>query len=124
MTSGTTTLPAILRAIGREVADLEQQALGLQVDLSPLVQCLGKDQATIERLQTLDLIAQRLHGLGCFLGALGPTLSENWQADAVAAARIVVLSDLQRRLSCVAPDSPSAEDGDTGAFELFGDGDG
>lgn len=110
----------VLQAVGREIADLGQLACDLQTALSPLGRASsGHDHQAIENLQAFDLLAQRLHGVADFLGALAPSLPTEWLGNAAAAAQVVTLSDLARRLSCPDLDSSPAKDGEAGAFELF-----
>lgn len=113
----------ILAAVGREATALGHVADGAQDRMSRLARASGLDEGAMQDLQSLDLFSQSLFGLADFLSDLAADIPAEWDADAVAAARNVRLSDLARRLS--RPDRergrPPIRD-DAGALELFESG--
>lgn len=110
----------VLRAVGRELADLGRMASELQAVVGPPAPAGGPDGASLYRLQTLDILTQALHGASDFLCALAPTVPAHWLCDPARAARAVSLSDLARRLSCSAQGAASPPDNGAGELELFG----
>lgn len=111
----------VLRAVGRELADLGRQATELQTLLGALGPGDGREPAVLCRLQTLDALTQSLNGVSEFLDALAPTLPPRWTCDAARAAGTLTLSDLARRLGGgPAPASGLLPAGEAGELELFG----
>ncbi|WP_426958709.1 hypothetical protein [Muricoccus radiodurans] len=112
-----TGLCDILGAVGREASDLARMAAGLQAALPvPGTRLCAR---TVESLQSLDLLTQRLQGLADFLDALAPTLPPAWRADVAAAVRGLTLSGLARRLSGAGIEEPGAVE-DCELFEAGG----
>jgi hypothetical protein len=106
-----TTLPAMLRAVQRELVSLGTQAEQLQDRLSPVVRTVPG-----AALQDLDLLTQRLFGLTDFLDTLIPALPDQ-MLDLAPALDAMTLSDQARRLAGL-PVQPAAP---PGGMELFDD---
>ena len=116
---GEASMSSILRAVGSEIGELGRVADRLQDTIGSLVEQAGcREIRTVEDLQALDLIVQRLSGLRDFLDALAPSLPDGWRADPADAARAVLLSDLARRLRGIAAPAALLEE-DAGALDLF-----
>ena len=110
----------VVRAVGREVADLGRLACDLQAVLSPLEPARRQASQAVEAFQSLDLLTQRLQGVATFLEAFAPSLSPSWMGDAAAAARGVTLSDLAQRLARPCNGAPVTKTKELEAsFELF-----
>jgi len=109
----------VLRAVGRELADLGRLASELQAAVGPPALAGGPDGAALYRLQTLDVLTQALHGASDFLCALAPTVPAHWLCDPTRAARALSLSDLARRLSCPGHGAAPPPNNGAGELELF-----
>ena len=116
---GLKPLAEILRALGRELAELGRLAYDLQVTLSPCGQGCAETHQMLESMQMLDPLTQRLQGMADFLGALAPGLPVDWMCDPTAATRILTLADLAHRLGCPMSDSAPLENGEAGVLDLF-----
>ena len=57
------------------------------------------DVTTLRGLQKLDYVTQSIAAVACFLEGLAETTPASCYVDAVAASRLVILSDLASRLS-------------------------
>ena len=108
-------LAAVLCATADELSALADAASGVQAALGDAGFMPDVQGASIERLQALDLITQRLAGLSAFLTALAPTVTPGASADAMLAAADVTVSALAARL-CAQPEPVAA----AGECELFG----
>lgn len=111
-------LTEILRAVGRELADLGRLTCDLQVALSPFGPGYAQNCQSPESLQLLDVLTQRLQGTADFLGALAPGLPADWMCDTDVATRLLTLSDLARRLNRPASSYPT-ENERAGVLEFF-----
>lgn len=111
------SVAGLLATLGTEFRDLGVLAESLQ-DLPSRLGGSGCDSATIVAAQGLDVLAQRLHGLAAFSIALAATVPAEWRLDTTAAASLVTLSDLQRRLTSSALE-PSLQPDEADGFELF-----
>lgn len=118
--AGGAPLRDVLRAVGREVADLGRVASNLQGVLGPAEPWLGRDDAVLRRLQSLDALTQSLHGVAEFLQALASALPPHWSCDPAQAADELTLSDLAGRLALEAPGAAVRREEEAGEFELFG----
>ena len=105
-------LSRTLGACAGELAVLADLCEALQAGLAPALQ----SGAAIEEGQTLDLLTQTLAAIADYLNVLAVALPSDWKIDAAAAATIVPLTDLARRLTggaCRPPAEP-------GELDLFG----
>ena len=101
-----------LGACAGELAALADRCEALQAGLAPALQT----GAAIEEAQTLDLLTQSLAAVADYLNELSAGLPAEWQVDAAAAASLVPLTDLARRLT----GGPPASIADSGELDLFG----
>ena len=112
-------LAEILVAFRHELADLERLAWNLQQSIAPPDIMLLFDAPAIEGLQALDLLTQRLDGLGAFLEGLTPTLSPAAFGGPAQAAKHVRLADLAARLAQPSDIGALMIAESSGDFELF-----
>ena len=96
-----TPLPFVFEQIGMEltaIADavhLVEETIGEMVATGP-----ENTKNAILSLQKIDMISQSLRAIANFSMSLSRSIPEEWQVDAPAAAKGVLLSDLARRLGC------------------------
>lgn len=92
--SAAQPLPAILRALSGELADLHRDALTLQ-DVLP-----GSDDArAIAGLQRLDSLTQTLDALAAYTAGLGEALAAGAPLNPERATRAMPLAALAQRLA-------------------------
>lgn len=105
-------LSRTLGACAGELAALADRCEALQAGLAPALQ----SGAAIEEAQTLDLLTQSLSAVADYLNALSAGLPGDWIVDAGAAATLVPLTELARRLIGGALHAPP----ESGELDLFG----
>ncbi len=113
---GAVSLQLVFARLGAECADLAELAERLQSVLAPALLRLADDADCHRNVQSLDLFAQRLAGMGTILDALHGQVPPAWQADVEAALRDVTLSELATRLRGEPAEMVPCE---AGALELF-----
>jgi hypothetical protein len=101
-----------LGACATELAALADRCEALQAGLAPALQ----SGAAIEEAQTLDLLTQSLCSVADYLHALSAGLPADWSVDPTAAAALVPLTELARRLTGGALRAPA----ESGELDFFG----
>jgi len=92
-------LSTTLSAVALEINDLARLSDRLQTLISgALAADSSANPEHLREFQAIDLLVQRLHGVGIFMDALAGSISEDWRVAAAAAAANVPLGDLARRL--------------------------
>ena len=119
-TDNTSPVPLrdLMDRVGTEMGELAGAVHKIQSLISLL---LREDAfnytANVQEMQSLDLIAQKIEGIGEFLAGLGQDLPASWKVDAHEAAQVIVLSDLAARL--LGEDKTTAAAAASGDFEAF-----
>jgi len=92
-------LSTTLSAVALEINDLAHLSDRLQTLISgALAADSSANPEHLREFQAIDLLVQRLHGVGIFMNALAGSIPEDWRVAAAAAASNVPLGDLARRL--------------------------
>lgn len=106
----------LFAAISDELRALNDLALSVQSVLGAALAQRSGDAAVHRAAQSLDLITQRIDGLGLFLATLVTDVPGGWRLDCRGAAERVTLADLAGRLMGAQGDAAVREDG---AVEYF-----
>jgi hypothetical protein len=93
-----TSLAAVLATIQLECSDLREMTLQVQEVLSPDLCARATVPDTMQKIQLLDQIFQRLDGLTLFLGGLAGLTPPSWRLTPDAAIEPIRLSQLAARL--------------------------
>jgi hypothetical protein len=102
-----------LRAIASSV-DIVEHAVGAMLATNA-----PSGESHIQKLQSLDLIRQRVAGVADFLDALIEKVPETWRIDAEGPARFVTLADMAARLGGVENETDRANFAPPELYELF-----
>lgn len=95
----TVTVAKVLDGTSRELRALVGTAIQIQCLVSQLaLEIAPTDTTSLRGLQQLDHVTQTIAGIASFLEALAATTPENYEVDAISAARVVNVSDLASRL--------------------------
>jgi hypothetical protein len=120
---GSPTVPvaSVLSCTSRELRTLAGMTNQVQSLISQLVlEATARDATTLRGLQSLDQIAQTIHGIASFLEALAAGAPTDCRLDVVAASRSVNVADLASRLGFAIPPraiTPQAPDGECHFFD-------
>lgn len=106
-------LPTIIATIGDELRTLGVLAADLQDGLAHV--SMEHDPGSMEQLQSLDLLTQRLAGLAKFMADVAVCVPADCHPDLTTAIGEITLTHLQHRLSAV----PVPNGADAGLLELF-----
>jgi hypothetical protein len=107
----------LMNRVGTEMEELAGAVHKIQSLVSLLLrEDAFNNSANLHEMQSLDLIAQKIEGIGEFLAGLSQDLPATWEVDAHEASQVILLSDLAARLLGEDKPAPAATSGDFEAF--------
>jgi hypothetical protein len=94
-------LPLVLKQISIELESLADAVHVVEEAVSTMSNATTESsKSAVLSLQKIDLVTQSLRAIASFSFRLSQSVPEGWQVDAPAAAEIITISDLAKRLSC------------------------
>lgn len=106
-------LATVLERVRAELSGMQQ----LMLDVEHMVARMMAKQsdadvlhAYVIEVQQLDVLAQRIAGLGEYVGELASVMPQDWEVDPSEAATILKLADQMKRLTGVEGDERGAGD--------------
>lgn len=111
----------LLRA-SEELQSMTSEVEKLEHLISAVASGSGKiDRQTINELQNVDLLRQRIENVAIFMRLISEVCPEHWTVDAQGASQALKLSDLAVRLSGEAVDRRLNVSRDDDEIQLFSD---